>query len=180
MRKAVKSKRIRQMNKRLLSVILILLGILLIFIEPYLFSVITGVPFWFLSLKLVPLSIIPEKQLMVEVNPVVPINLGELITVKVLDAQNGTTIEGAIVKILKDGLNFNVTTQIDGIAKFEYPGATTIIFVSKDGYRDADPVVIPKIPDEWVTVKNYQVITWIVTLLASWAPAFYIYKKRKE
>ena len=152
----------------------------MIFIEPFLFSVATGVPYWFLSLKLVPLSVIPEKQLMVEVNPVVPIKLGELITVKVLDAQNETPIEGVIIKISKDGLNFNVTTQLDGIAKFEYPGATTVIFVSKDGYRDAEPMVIPKIPDEWVTVRNYQLITWVITLLASWVPAFYIYKKRKE
>ena len=73
---------------------------------------------------------------MVEVNPAVSTTLGELITVKVLDAQNRTPIEGAIVKVSKNDLTFTITTQSDGTAKFEYLGATTVISISKEGYPD--------------------------------------------
>jgi len=118
--------------------------------------------------------------MVVEVSPAVPSTLGQMITVKVIDAQNDTPIEGANVRISKDGLNFNVTTQMDGTAKFEYLGATTVVVVSKDNYYDSEPRVIPKIPDEWVTVRNYQYVTWVITLLASWIPALYVYKKRKK
>jgi hypothetical protein len=117
----------------------------------------------------------------VEVNPTVPTTLGEIITVRVLDAANNTPIEQATVKVMKDTMDFtNVTTNAYGIATFEYPGATTIIYVSKDGYNDAPADVIPKIPDSWVTIQNYQYITWGITLLASWAPVIYLSLKSKE
>ena len=117
----------------------------------------------------------------IEVNPTVPTTLGELITVRVLDAANNTPIEEATVKVLKDNMDFtNVTTNVDGIATFEYPGATTIVYVSKEGYNDASPEVIPKIPDSWVTTLHYQQVTWGITLLASWGPVIYLSLKQKK
>jgi hypothetical protein len=169
-------------NKRLIiAVILAILGLILVFFEPSWFSAGTGVPYWFLSLK-PPLSITSEKRLKVEVNPNVNVTLGDFVTVKVTDAQNNTSIGGALVELSKDGINSfkNITTQSNGIAVFEYTEEPTFIFVSKEGYSDADPVVIPKIPDWWVTVINCQYAVMVATLLANWVPAFYIYKQWSE
>jgi hypothetical protein len=169
------------MKKLWIASILVIVGIGLFFVEPFVFSIATGVPHWFLAPIGYKLNIGPtKKSMVVEVSPAVPSTLGQMIIVKVIDAQNDTPIEGANVRISKDGLNFNVTTQMDGTAKFEYPGATTVVVVSKDNYYDSEPRVIPKIPDEWVTVRNYQYVTWVITLLASWIPALYVYKKRKK
>jgi hypothetical protein len=148
---------------------------------PIIFSTVTGVPYWYLF-PLRELSIVsPGRVMSVKVNPTVPTTLGEIITVTVLDAANNTPIEQATVKVMKDSVDFtNVTTNAKGIATFEYPGATTIIYVSKDGYNDAPAEVIPKIPDSWVTIQNYQYVTWGITLLASWTPVIYLSLKPKE
>lgn len=111
-----------------------------------------------------------ERTLSIEVNPLVPMTIGEAIVVRVTDQQNGTPVDEALISVQKDGLDFNVTTKPDGTAIFEYPGATTVISVSKDGYSNPTPVVIPKIPDEWVSVRNYQYATWLVMLLATAIP----------
>jgi hypothetical protein len=93
-----------------------------IFGIPLIFSVATGVPYWFLSLNIRALSLNPPQSMSIEVSPTVPTNLGEIITVRVVDSQNGTALEGASVKTVKDGLSMNRTTDSYGIATFEYMG----------------------------------------------------------
>jgi len=130
---------------------------------PLLFSVATGVPYWFLVPSLPELSVVPSRRsMLVEANPVVPTTLGQMITVRVIDLQNGSALEGVSIKAVKDGLNINRITNSGGVATFEYMGATTVIYASKEGYFDSDPKVIPRIPDEWVTTRNYMYISWAI------------------
>jgi hypothetical protein len=123
----------------------------------------------------------------VEVSPLVPTTLGQTITVRVIDSQNGSALEGVSIKAVKDGLNIDRITNSSGVATFEYMGATTVIYASKEGYFDSDPKVIPRIPDEWVATRNYMYISWtfetlslIVALVGLWikvrAP---VHKKKK-
>ena len=127
---------------------------------------------------------VPVRDMHVEVTPVVPKTLGEIIHVTVLDAENRTPIDGAEIKISKDGLAtiFRTLTRSDGAAQFEFPGAVTVIIVSKKGYRGSMKI-IPKIPDEWMRVYAIQKITWTVTIITSFGPAlllYYLSRKEKE
>lgn len=170
------------MGKRALASILLVSGIVLCFVEPYIISVMSGVPYWFLAPVIYPLSGVPlERKMTVEVTPTTPTELGETIHVMVFDTLNGTPIDGAKVEVSKDGSAvFKTHTQLDGTAQFEFPGATTVIAVSKEKYK-AVMKVIPKIPDEWVRTFNIQRVTWTVTLLASLIPAgLLFYKSRQE
>jgi len=134
---------------------------------PLLFSVATGVPYWFLAPSLRAFSLEPSPRSMsVEVNPVVPTTLGQTITVTVKDSQSGSALEGVSIKAVRDGLNIDKTTNSSGVATFEYMGAITVIYASKEDYFNSDPTVIPRIPDEWVTTRNYLYISWVIETLS--------------
>jgi hypothetical protein len=148
---------------------------------PIIFSAATGVPYWFLF-PLHQLSVAPSQGVMsVKINSTAPMLVGEHILVTVLDAGNNTPIGDASVKIVFNGIDYyKTTTNLDGTAQFPYPGATTVIYVSKDGYQDAEPIPLPQIPDSWVTTRDYQTITWVLGLLGTWGPVFYFYKKQQK
>jgi len=163
-------------------IIAVALGLSFFFILgiPIIFSAATGVPFWFLF-PFHTLSIAPSQEPMtVSVNSTAPTTVGQSIRTLVLDGINHTSIEGASVKIVYNGYSYyNTTTGSDGTAQFPYPGATTIIYVSKDGYQGSEPIVLPQIPDNWVTTRDYQFATLIVGLLGSWGPALILYRKQQ-
>lgn len=151
-----------------------------IFGIPIIFSVATGVPFWFL-LPIPKFSIGPSQAPMtVHVNPIAPTTLGQSILITAIDGANHTSIEGASIKIIHNGFNYyNTTTGSDGTAQFPYTGATTIIYVSKDGYQDSEPIVLPQIPDNWVTTRDYQIVTWVLGVLGTWGLALLLYRKQQ-
>ena len=153
-----------------------------IFGLPFVFSAITGVPTWFLFPTLYELSGFPSQGAMtVKLNSTTPKTIGEYILVTVLDAKTNIPMEDALVEINEGSYgNYNRTTGPNGTTQFGYIGATTQIFVSKEGYANADPIVIPQIPADWVTTRNYQYLTWVIMLLCSWGPAFYFYKKQEK
>jgi hypothetical protein len=153
-----------------------------IFGLPFVFSAITGIPVWFLFPKFYSLSIFSTEGVMtVKLNSTVPETIGEYILVTVLDAKNNAPIENALVKIDEGSFDdYNRTTGPNGTTQFPYIGSTTQIFVSKEGYANADPIVIPQIPADWVTTRNYQYLTFVVMLMCAWGPAFYLYKKQEK
>lgn len=143
---------------------------------PIIYSAATGVPLWFLW-PLRELSIVPSQEPMTaHINSTAPITIGQYVLVTVIDGINHTSIEGASVKIVFNGFNYyNTTTGSDGTALFPYPGVTTIVYVSKDGYQDADPIPLPQIPDSWVTTRDNQIITIVLGLSATWVPVLFAY-----
>lgn len=151
----------------LIVMVVLLIALFSLFGVPLIFSVVTGVPYWFLLPFLHTFSIgPPERSMYLEVTPKSPTTLGETITVRVVDLENKTPLEGAKIEALKDGgLSINKTTDAGGLATFPYMGATTVIYASRDGYANADPVVIPQIPDWWVTTRNNNYIASMLSAL---------------
>jgi hypothetical protein len=172
------------MNEKKMMGIIIIVAVGLSFFWiigiPIIFSAATGVPLWFLW-PLRELSIVPSQEPMaVHVNSTAPMTIGQYILVTVIDGINHTSIEGASVKIVFNGYNYyNTTTGYDGTAQFPYPGATTIIYASKDGYQNAEPIPLPQIPDSWVTIRDYQTITLVLGLFGTWGPVLFVYWKQK-
>jgi len=170
-------------NKIMWIIILVAVGLSFFCIIgiPIIFSAATGVPFWFLF-PIHGLSIFPSQEPMsVHINSTAPTIIGQYILVTVLDSINHTSIEGASVKIVFNGFNYyNTTTGSDGTAQFPYPGPTTIIYASKDGYQDAEPIPLPQIPDSWVTTRDNQTIAIVLGLFVSWGPALFVYWKQKK
>ena len=144
---------------------LLILAVAIPFLKAYVIAYIYNVPVWYLLPRLIPLSIIqPERKMNVTVNPLVPFSLGDPVTVKAIDAENATPVEGATVRVSKDGINYApMLTEVDGTATFEYPGETTVIEVSKS-YYDTITKVIPRIPDGWIRAAFLQWISDIITL----------------
>ena len=170
------------MNRREIAIIVALcLSLFLVFGIPLIFSAVTGVPLSFL-LPIHTLSIGPSQGVMtVKINLTAPTTPGEYLLVTVLDAGNKTPIEGALVRVIFNGNSYcNKTTSFDGTIQFPFPGTTTIVYVSKDGYQDADPIPLPQVPESWVTTRNYQIVTWIVGLSGSWGPVLYLSRKRES
>lgn len=160
-------------------VVALVLSVSLIFGLPFMFSAITGVPFWFLFPTSFSLSIgQPERVMSVRVNPVAPTMNNQLVTVTVLDANSNAPLVNALVEINEGSYGtLNITTGSDGTAQFPFIGLTTQIFVSKDGYANSSPIVIPQIPADWVNTRYYQTITLAVTIICAWGPALYLYRK---
>jgi len=86
-------------------------------------------------------------------------------------------LEGVLIKATKDGLSIDTTSNSSGVATFEYFGAPTIIFASKEGYYNPEPQVIPKIPDEWLTTRNNMYITWAIGILTLVAATIRLWMK---
>lgn len=171
-----------KVKKTYVSIILVLVCALLILrVEPLIFSEVTGTPLWYLQPQLVPLSIVTTtKDMRVEVTPSTPTILGEIVRVTVFDSDTGAPVGEATVEVKKDGaFILSKTTGDNGTAEFEYPGEATIITVKKEGYNK-DVKVIPKIPDEWVRTLTYQRITWGITLLCTLGPAALLYYKSRQ
>jgi hypothetical protein len=170
------------MNMKAIVTVVLVWTLFLILGVPFILSSVTGVPFSFLS-PIVRLSTL-QRVMTVKVNPTAPGTIGQTVYVTVLDAGNNTPIEGALVKVVFNGLNYyNTTTNSNGVMQFFFPGATTIVYVSKDGYQDADPIPLPQVPDSWIATRNDQYITWTLGLLGSWGPTLFLYftqgKKKK-
>jgi hypothetical protein len=172
------------MNKKKMMAIIIAVAVGLsfffIFGVPIIFSAVTGVPFWFLF-PFYNLSVGPNQLPMtVHVNSTAPSPIGQSVLISVFDRINHTSIEGASVKIVYNSYNYyNTTTGSDGTAEFPYPGATTIIYVLKDGYQDSEPIVLPQIPDNWITTRDYQLATLVLGLFGSWGPVLFLYRKQQ-
>jgi hypothetical protein len=166
-------KKMVSRNFGIASAVALILTLSLLWGLPYIFSAATGVPVWYLSPHLIPLSMFPSEGVMnVKVNPMAPTMNGQLVTVTVLDANNNTPIGNALVDVDEGSYGtLNMTTGSDGTAQFALIGFTTQISVSKDGYADSNTIVIPHIPAEWVNTLNYQYITWVVTIICAWGPA---------
>lgn len=148
---------------------LLMLAVAIPFLKAYVIAYTYNVPVWYLLPRLIPRSIIqPERKMNVTVHPLVPFSLGDPVIVKAIDAKNGTMLNGATVKVSKDGIAYApMFTDSNGTAVFEYPGETTIIEVSKPKYQTVTKV-IPRIPDRWIRADFFQwisnIITWIITL----------------
>ena len=159
------------MNKKTKDFVIVMVIVAIVFSSlfgvPLIFSIVTGVPYWFL-VPLKGLSILPlERSMYMEVSPIAPTLLGETITVRVIDSENNTPVQGAKIVALKDGgLSIEKTTDASGVATFSNMGATTIIYASRDGYSNADPFVIPQIPDAWVMTRYYNIIASTLSALA--------------
>jgi hypothetical protein len=169
------------MNRKEIAIIVALcLSLFLVIGVPFIFSAVTGVPLSFL-LPIHLLSLAPSKGVMsVKINTTAPTTVGESLLVTVLDAGNNNTIEGATVKVMFNGDSYcNKTTSSDGTTEFPYAGATTIVYVSKDGYQDADPIPLPQVPESWVTTRDYLLITLAFGLLGSWGPALFLSRKQQ-
>jgi hypothetical protein len=160
-------------------IVAVFLSLFLIIGLPIILSAVTDVPYSFLTPF--PLSVLPTaKTMSVKINQTAPTTTGEELLLTVLDAGNKTPIEDASVKILLNGNNvWNTTTGSDGTAHFPFMGTTTIVYVSKDGYQDAEPIPLPRIPESWVTIRDYQFVTWGLGLLGSWGPALFLYGKQR-
>jgi hypothetical protein len=168
------------MNKTNLSISLLLIGAVLLIVEPFIFSSVTGTPVWYILPWIPSSSISPERAMTVSIEPPAPTVLSQNVHVTVLDALNSTPIHMATVEISKDSFRFTTTTDVDGTVDFEYPGATTLLAISKENYRQTMKV-IPRIPDEWIQTLRLQQITWLVTLAGALGPsAFLYYKSRNE
>lgn len=158
-----------QFRPKTAVLILVMLAAVIPFLKAYVVAYVYNVPAWYLLPTFLSLSGIPlEKKMNVSVQPLVPFSLGDPVTVKVMDARNDASIKDATVKISKDGTNFSpILTDNNGTVIFEYPGETTIIEVSKEGYQTVTKV-IPRIPDRWIRADLIQlisnIITWIITL----------------
>lgn len=157
------------------------LTLFLVFGFPIILSAVTGVPLSFL-LPLHQLSIFPSQGAMtVKVSPIAPSTVGESVLVTVLDAGNNTPIEGASVRVIFNGNSYvNKTTSLDGTTQFPFAGTTTIVYVSKDGYQDADPIPLPQVPESWATTRDYQIVTWVIGLVGSWGPVLYLSRKQES
>jgi hypothetical protein len=157
----------------------LILSASLIFLLPFVFSAITGVPFWFLFPISFPLGLTPSEGIMsVEVYPVAPTMNNQLVTVAVFDANNNTPIANALVEINEGSYGkLDISTGSDGTAQFPFIGFTTQISVSKDGYADSNHIVIPQIPADWIRTLTYQDITLVLTIICSFGPALYLYRK---
>lgn len=168
------------MSRRNIAITMALcLSLFLVLGVPIIFSLVTDVPLSFLF-PLRTLSIFSNQGAMtVKPNATAPQNVGDFILVTVLDAGNKTPIVGASVKIIFNGYSYyNTTTSFDGTATFPYAGTTTIVYVSKDGYQDADPIPLPQVPESWVTTRDYLIITLVVGMIGSWGPALYLSRKQ--
>lgn len=165
-----------------LVLILLILAVAIPFLKVYVIAYAYNVPAWYLLPQFFLLSgVQPERKMNITVQPLVPFSLGDPVTVKAVDAKNATPLEGATVKVSKDGTDFTpMLTDSNGTAIFEYPGETTIIEISKSNYRTVTKV-IPRIPDRWIRADFLQwisnIITWIIALGS--AGAIYI-KFRSE
>jgi hypothetical protein len=159
---------------KIIVLTLIVLAVVIPFLKAYVIAYAYNVPVWFLLPRFFLLSGVQlERKMNVTVQPLVPFSLGDPITVKVVDAKNATPIEGATVRVSKDGVFFApMFTDSSGTAIFEYPGEPTIIEVSKSNYETITKV-IPRIPDQWIRADFLQwisnIITWIITLASAGA-----------
>jgi len=137
--------------------ILLLLMFLMPFVDAYLLSYIFDIPYWYLRPYFFPFSVVPIlRKLKVTVEPSVPLVIGEKISIKVVDALNGTPIEYAKVIISKDNeFSIDLYTDKNGTVTFDYLGEITIIKVTKEGYHMVVKV-IPKIPDRWIRTLLYK------------------------
>lgn len=113
----------------------------------------------------------PGRSLVVLVSPESPVMLGERLQLTVMNASS-SPVYGATVEI-KFNANpvFSTSTDEAGHAFFEYPGQTTMISVSKEGYTSAF-VVVPKTldPPIWSIAGT---IATIVSVAAGSATAVY-------
>lgn len=169
------------MNRKEIAITVALcLSLFLVVGVPFIFSAVSGVPLSFLF-RIFKLSIGPSGTMTVTINSTAPTTPGEYLLVTVLDAGNNTPIEGASVRVTFNNDNYcNKTTGFDGTTQFPFPGTTTIVYVSKDGYQDADPIPLPQVPESWVTTRDYLLITLAFGLLGSWGPALYVYRKQES
>lgn len=117
----------------------------------------------------------------VDVYPTIPVTLGELITVTVKDAATNEPVDKASVSVMKDGSQIVVLmTDQKGQARFEYPGLTTVIVISKVLYTTSTKV-IPRIPDHWI-LSLYVAFgaAAVGGFLAFFRPRVFSKKRRKE
>jgi len=138
------------MNKKRLTTFLIIF-ILVFFIIFVLITQILAVPLWWIFGFLHPLSVVGPSKLLVKVSPETPLNIGEKITVTVMNSSNQLPVEDAKVSAVKDSMNITIYTDSNGQASFEYFGEVTVIVAQKAGIDSSDPIAIPKTPDIWVT-----------------------------
>jgi len=166
---------------RRLVVILILISIVLCLLESVAISYVMEVPLWYLIRVGPPAMIFPPYgEMIVEVTPTIPLIVGQSIVVRVVDKYNRTAVEGAKVKVQKDSLEFERLTDENGTTSFPYLGATTVIMVSKEGYLDPEPEVIPKIPDSWILAGSINALGWVITGGIDLAIGYYFYRKGKN
>jgi hypothetical protein len=175
----------KKMAKKGVSIaiaVALILTVFFIFGLPFIFSAITGVPVWFLLPISFPYSTGPPGGAMnVKVNPASPTMNNQLVAVTVVDANNNTPIANALVEINEGSYGtLNITTASDGTAQFPFIGLTTQISVSKNGYANSNPIVIPQIPADWATTRDYQTATLGLGLFGTWGPTLFLYWKQKK
>jgi len=85
----------------------------------------------------------------VEVTWDAPLYPGQNVEVFATDSENRSPIQDAKVTISKDGSKItDLLTNENGLARFGYPGETTIVVVKKEGYGPVMEVV-PHVPLKW-------------------------------
>lgn len=141
-----------------------------------------NVPIWWVFRNLKSLQLATPSQLILEVSPETPHNIGEEITATVTNSSSMLPVQGAEVDITKDGTSKKVFTNANGIATFQYLGEVTVVQVQMDGINPSGYVAIPHSPDMYVQGRNNAIINGVVSGVLSSIPpilATYFIQRRK-
>jgi hypothetical protein len=139
-----------QKHRRIKEMLRIGLRLIIFFAVFLIVLRIFGVPFGWVSSHVIPISMVStERNMDVEIDWDAPLIPGQNVEILVVDSENLFSIQDAKVTISKDGSKItDLFTDENGLARFEYPGETTIVEVDKEGYRSVMKV-IPHTPSEW-------------------------------
>lgn len=94
---------------------------------------------------------------------------------------NGNPVPDANVVIMNDNgvVVFRTQTNLTGNVTFDYPGEVTMIAIQKEGYQ-SDFIVIPKIPDKWVSDIYNSALSGFATGIATAVIGYFRVKKKKR
>jgi hypothetical protein len=123
---------------------------------------IQGVPIWWVFRNVKSLEIATPSQLIIEVSPKAPHNIGEEITATVTNSSSQLPVQGAEVDVTKDGTTQKVYTDANGIATFQYLGEVTVVLAQMDEIKSSDYVAIPNAPDAYVQGQNNAIISAVL------------------
>jgi hypothetical protein len=144
-------------NKYLLAaVVFVAVGLILIYVEPTIFSAVSGVPSEFLAVQL------PFGKAM-NIN-VTSLEIGKTATVFV--GENASIpISNATLKIIQDDSNLNLVTGKNGTATFLCTSNFTAIFASAEGY--VPTMYLTYVPLYWTIIQAIMYCVFVVDFIPS-------------
>ena len=109
----------------------------------------------------------PNSQFDVSVNPEAPINIGDKVTVLVIDTTTKLFVYNATISVYRDsGFTSDYYTDSNGKVTITYVGEVTVIKVNKDGYA-LSVQAIPQVPDKYVRDQNNAIIGGLISGIPS-------------